>query len=410
MLFLLMLKKFFFASLTLVIIYILISQNYIYQFFVSNTGDGYFADWNYFIKALECEKIKSDCGIFNYGKIFLLLPYEKNYEFFYSNVIPITLVIFFVFIIFSLIELKKNKDIILVLFLILNPSSLLLIERANTDILFFCIMFIICYSRFYSLNFALISFSFLGKYYPITFFVNFFLEKKSRKITTSLALFLLFFSLCLGFILFNFSDFKNFLDNSGYSKSGYHYLFSVKAIPKVIKYTLSVNYIFLLVIFYFLFIFFIIKFYKYLKNHNFFDQLDLYRKEDRLFIMGTNTLVLCFLLFSNWYYREVFLIFSIPLIVLLKNNYNYQFARWLYNILILRYLFLFIYSYILLQETHYHLNGERIFHNFFLILVFLKGLIDFVIMAFLSSLLINYNLIILNQLKISLKNFIIKKS
>ena len=71
MLFLLMLKKFFFASLTLVIIYILISQNYIYQFFVSNTGDGYFADWNYFIKALECEKIKSDCGIFNYGKIFL---------------------------------------------------------------------------------------------------------------------------------------------------------------------------------------------------------------------------------------------------------------------------------------------------------------------------------------------------
>lgn len=409
MLFLSMYKKFFFTSLALLIIYILISQNYIYQFFVSNTRDGYFADWNYFIKALECEKIKSDCGTFNYGKIFLLLPYEKNYGFFYSNVMPTILIIFFVFIIFNLIELKTNKDVILALFLALNPSSLLLIERANTDILFFCIIFFICYSRFYFLNSALISLSFLGKYYPITFFVNFFLEKRSRKITTSLALFLLFLFLCLGFILFNFSDFKNFLDNSGYSKSGYHYLFSVKAIPKVIKYTLSVNYIFLLVFFYSLFIFVSIKFYKYLKNHKSFDQLDLYRKEDKLFIIGTNTLVLCFLLFSNWYYREVFLIFSIPLIILLKDNYNYQFARWLYNLLIFRYLFLFLYSYLLLQETHYHLNGERIFHNFFLILVFLKGLMDFIIMAFLSSLLINYNLIIINQLKISLKNLLIKQ-
>ena len=76
-----MLKKYFFAAISLVIIYILISQNYIYQYFVSSTGEGYFADWNYFIKALECEKIKSDCGTFNYGKIFLLLPYVKNYEF-----------------------------------------------------------------------------------------------------------------------------------------------------------------------------------------------------------------------------------------------------------------------------------------------------------------------------------------
>jgi len=96
-----MYKKFFFTSLALLIIYILISQNYIYQFFVSNTRDGYFADWNYFIKALECEKIKSDCGTFNYGKIFLLLPYEKNYGFFYSNVMP-TILIIFLYSLFSI--------------------------------------------------------------------------------------------------------------------------------------------------------------------------------------------------------------------------------------------------------------------------------------------------------------------
>ena len=83
---------------------------------------------------------------------------------------------------------------------------------------------------------------------------------------------------------------------------------------------------------------------------------------------------------------------------------------WLYNLLILRYIFLFLYSYLLLQETHYHLNGERIFHNFFLIFVFLKGFIDFVMMAFLSGFLINYNLIIFNQVKTSLTNLITNKS
>ena len=62
MLFLLMLKKLFFATLSLIIIYILISQNYIYQFFVSNTGDGYFADWNYFIKRWNVKKLNLNVG------------------------------------------------------------------------------------------------------------------------------------------------------------------------------------------------------------------------------------------------------------------------------------------------------------------------------------------------------------
>ena len=108
------------------------------------------------------------------------------------------------------------------------------------------------------------------------------------------------------FILIDFSHFKNSLGNSGLNP-GYHYLFSVKSIPKVIKYILNINYIFLLVFFYSLFIYISIKIYKFLKNKNFFDQLDIYRKEDKLFILGSNTLVLCFLLFSNWYYREFFL-------------------------------------------------------------------------------------------------------
>ena len=71
----------------------------------------------------------------------------------------------------------------------------------------------------------------------------------------------------MSFILIDFSH-LNSLGNSGLNP-GYHYLFSVKSIPKVIKYILNINYIFLLVFFYSLFIYISIKIYKFLKNKNF---------------------------------------------------------------------------------------------------------------------------------------------
>ena len=46
---------------------------------------------------------------FNYGKIFLLFPYEKDYEFFYSNLVPMILIIFFILIVFNIIEQKIIK-------------------------------------------------------------------------------------------------------------------------------------------------------------------------------------------------------------------------------------------------------------------------------------------------------------
>jgi hypothetical protein len=395
-----MLRKKTFILLSLTVIYILFYTKYIYIFFVNDTGNGFFVDWYYFVNAIKCEKTSESCGVFNYGQILLYLPFNKNLDFLYYKILPLFFIIIFVFLIFKIIKLNNKKDYFLILILLFNPSTLLLLERANFDLLIFITIIFICYSKSFWINYFLVGFSFLSKYYPISFFVNFFIENKLRTNLKSTILFSSCLILSFTFIFFHISEFKEFIENSGYSKAGYHYLFSIKAIAKVIKYLFDTNYIILLVFFYSLYIFISIKLFFYFQKKKLFNFFDLYKTEDKLFILGTNTLIVCFLFFSNWYYREVFLILSLPLLIRLKNETKLNIINFIINFIILRYLFLFLYSYLHLQETHYHIDGVRFFYNSFLLIVTIKGIADFLLMSFLSSFLIFYNIEILKKIKI----------
>ena len=395
-----MLRKKTILVLTLTVIYILFYTKYIYIFFVNDTGNGFFGDWYYFVNAIKCEKISESCGVFNYGQILLYLPFNKNLDFLYYKILPPLFIIIFVFLIFKIIKLNNKKDYFLILILLFNPSTLLLLERANFDLLIFITIILICYSKSFWINYFLVGFSFLSKYYPISFFVNFFIENKLRTNLKSTILFSSCLIFSFTFIFFHISEFKEFIENSGYSKAGYHYLFSIKTIAKVIKYLFDTNYIILLVFFYSLYIFLSIKLFFYFQKKKLFNFFDLYKTEDKLFILGTNTLIVCFLFFSNWYYREVFLILSLPLLIRLKNETKLNIINFIIIFIILRYLFLFLYSYLHLQETHHHIDGVRIFYNSFLLIVTIKGIADFLLMSFLTSFLIFYNFEILKKIKI----------
>ena len=389
---------------SLVVLYFLFSQSYIYTFFVSNSGSGgFFSDWEYIAQGLECKSNLKKCD-FNYGGIFLLLPYTDQLNFFYYKIVPILFIILFVAYVIKIIDLKNQGYVFLTLLLIFNPSTLLALERANTDVLFFIILLTICYSRIYFLNFILINFSFLAKYYPITFFVNYFIEKKDRTNIKSLLLVFISLFLCLVFIYFDKDGLKGLLGKPGETYfrigAGWEYYFSIKAIPRIIRYIFDYNYIFILVVWYSFFIYLTFKIYKYFKYHNVFRHLSLDRIEDKFFILGINTLFLCFILFSNYYYREIFLIASLPLVIKLKDEIKLPQINYLFKFIVLRYFFLFIYSYVLLQGTHNYIDGQRIFFNSFLYLATTKGVIDFILMSILSSFLIFYNLQIIKKIKL----------
>jgi hypothetical protein len=63
----------------------------------------------------------------------------------------------------------------------------------------------------------------------------------------------------------------------------------------------------------------------------------------------------------------------------------------LFNILIyifiIKYFYSFLYAYANLNDGIFYINSQRIFSNHFLILIFLKSSLDFILMSIISALL-----------------------
>ena len=121
---------------------------------------------------------------------------------------------------------------------------------------------------------------------------------------------------------------------------------------------------------------------------------DKYTFEKKLFLLSSNSLLFCFFIFSNAFYREVFIILIIP--YLLSNINNIYFKNILL-FLCLKYLYNFLYTFDLNFETFYHVNDVRIYKKHFLITVFFKGFIDYILMLLIGGITLRLNL---NMLKL----------
>ena len=107
-----------------------------------------------------------------------------------------------------------------------------------------------------------------------------------------------------------------FID-SGSWKMGLHYLYSIKTIPKILKESFSFHYGLMLLIIYILFIFQITKRVSKYEIHSNYDF------EKKLFLLSSNSLLFCFITFSNAFYREVFLVLTIPYLLTNIKDFKY---------------------------------------------------------------------------------------
>ena len=404
------LKNFFSIIAPLIIIFILFYSGYVHKFLVplhlTPYGDAYlttnlFRDWIITFREIECYKFSVGCiggeGVFPYGPIMLYIPFSGEiYSLAYYKILPPALVVIFIICIFKLIKPKNIKNYLFFLLIIFTPSTMLAIERMNIDLLILLIAVLICYSQYTWLNFLLVSFCFLTKYYPATFFVNFFIEKEFRPKTKSIIWCVLCLTFSFLFLFFRYDIILMAAEVMGESQAGFHLLFSVKGISKFFKYIFDFNYIFLLVITYLSFIFITKKFYEILKKKNILKKLNIYNFEDKLFIIGINTLTINYLIFSNYYYREIFLILGLPLLLKLK-PLNNNIINFMIRFIIVRYIFLFLYNFISLGDTFFYIDGVRTFYNSFISIFAIKNILDFILMSFLSSFLFFYNLSIVKK-------------
>ena len=389
-----------------------------FYYLIFNTGaikylavgsDIIFVDYKDIIKALNCLNFNYEsysdkfegpealgCRGFSYGPIILYsIPFKNSLFYFYENILPILFIVLFTLAIVILINPKNKLSFTLCSLSLFNPATLLMIERMNIDIFFILILIFISYNKIYFLNWGFVVYSFLSKFYPFIYGMIIFLENKLRKKIQLIGIFFLLSFSSLAYMFFYFDEYK-YIMNSGWAM-GLHYIFSLKTLPKVFTEIFELHYGFLLLIFYLSFVFLLIKFIKKYKSK--VKTID-FSFHEKLFIISGNVILFCFVTFSNAYYREVFLILTIPYL----NRYaDDKWFKFILNILIIKFCFNFIYIFFLNFETFYYAEDLRVYTNSFLLISFIKGILDLCLVLLISTIVMTKNIFLINhylQLKI----------
>ena len=401
----------FLSFILILIIFFLFKSGIIKNYIVGGPIKDFFIDFkNGFIGYLECykldlnfeviQKIKGEvCPPLEYGKLILLMPYNQSLKLFYLNYLPYITIILFVFTAIFLLNPKNKLEYFIVTLAILNPSTLLQIERFNIDIFIFFILIIIALNRIYIFNWLLFFYCFLLKLYPIVSGSFIFIENKKRS-SIFLLMLVIFFGIIFSYFLFvDYFPINKMFVNAG--KPGYWHIFTLNTMPKVLKY-FELNYIFCLIIVYLAFFYVLYKLYKSHEIINLIKDQDFFTFRWRIFLLGGNILLFCFVFFSNYTSREVFLILLIPQFLFLNIKKN-RFSNLIIYFLIFRYLFLFIYSPANVIDSTYYIDDKRYFSYAFLTATFVKGLLDFLLMALIGSILIKINFLILKRFILKLR-------
>ena len=377
---------------------ILINSNLVGNFYWQ--GSSLFGDFNSVINWLECNAIGVDLytkaslicngkqvSLFNYGHAILILPWSQTLDIFYRDFLPYILIFIFIFLTIKIIKPTGKVEVILLFLCLMNPSTLFAYDRLNMDLLVYILAITICFNRIYFINWFLTLFISFVKIYPATLFINVFLENQKRTlIKICLIVILIFLSTMVYF--FYFADYiMYFFSNMTSGKAGYHYLFSLNSLPKIFKYIFNINYQILLVIFYLSFILFVIKIYRNYSSSLNEKNNEIYSLNSKLFMIGGFLTLISYIIFSNWLYREIFLILMIPYVLRSRIDSKNNIFFFLIYFFIARYFFLFLYAYLNIHDGITYENSVRIFSLNFLFAILVKSIFDFIIMGLLASIL-----------------------
>jgi len=183
-----------------VIILVLIYNSFIYPTIIPVVKDGIiilFRDWQIVVISNICEGkgydvyIENPCDFWKskhvYGKILLKLPLVEKNLYFYFAVFPVILNVVFLYLSVSFFLINKKLTNILYAFIfILSAAFILIIERANIDIIIFLFIFLIAKYKNLILNHFVVIFTTMIKFYPIALMGIFLMTKKIKNILINL--------------------------------------------------------------------------------------------------------------------------------------------------------------------------------------------------------------------------------
>ena len=410
----------------LTIYFYLVFSNLIHYLVWTKTVDGeyyLFFDWQTIIFFNQCQSNNIDvytlraCDkavfpypmIYGYGPSFLWLhfPYFENLNFLYIKLVPLILIFVFVYFVIKIIDPKSKISYVFTFLVLLNPSTIQLIEKFNFDLIVFLTTVLVIFSNKKMINSILILTVASVKFYPIVLIYKFFFLKENLN-----KLFFYFFITCIFFILyffFNLEDIKKIFDsdmlkNITVGAKNFHiFAFNDYLLHRKEKILSLLDSVYLITMFkiievkllnLILFAIFII-FFSFLILKKKILNINIFEIKTQSFLIGSTILISTYILHPNVFYREIFTILLIPLLIKLGNEYKGIFVYFSYFLLIKYFL---DYSIILSDNNIFNSVEVTGFINTFL------PLLDFVFMSFIFSLYLIFNYILFKFYYFSYKN------
>ncbi len=379
---------FFFILIGSIFYFLIESLNW--KYFIGTSSE-IFGDFKENLSWLNCNylnfKVYEDntCAFkTNYGPALFLIPYNEGLKIFYENYLPYILIYSFLLVSISINNPKRSFEMIVVFFLLINTSTFLLVERLNFDILIFLALIFVVYNKFYLFNWSIILFFGLAKIYPFILGLNIFLENKFRNFRNLLFIIMCLLIITLLYLFIYLDEYKHVLFSNPAS-AGLHMVFTIKSAPKIIKYLFDINYIFTLPIMLVLFYLFNRYLISNLINQNIGKYINLFSSKTNLFLLSGLIITICYVIFSNYIYREVFFILTIPLFFYILKMDDTKLVKLFLYLIIIKSIFSFFYGYFNVTESLYHVDNIRYYTNSFLVVSILKSILDFLAVSFISA-------------------------
>ena len=387
------------------IIYFLITKQVIYPTILPMTVNGVlnlFSDWSVTINANIClEKgydvyLDNPCDPWNrkhiYGHILLYIPYVKDFQNFYFIYLPLILNLAFLYSIIRFFNFENKIEYFCLFCITLSTPVILAIERANMDVAIFLLLILIAKNKNNLINHIVLVLTTLLKFYPIAMAIIFLFKNNFKTMIINALIFLIIVFLIFFFqwesltkILNNSSQFsgsKIFMGIYTFSfKGAFDFFYNFEIIINNKNYNF-IKYLFLSLT---IFLPLIITYYKnFRKVFNNDSISNLFLKNDsnnRMYILSTILILFCYFSFTNFIYREIFLIGLIPWLLQNRKLAENKFINFYFYILAFKFLISTLCTFLVVNKIFPVLNPIIIFSKHSLDIY----LISIIFLVFLSA-------------------------
>lgn len=391
-----------FISITLILYFLYsgIVHDYYVPFFESSVNKfsdiDFFGDFQYILKIIHCHNLGFDVyqdnkcvqaydikyGSFAYGPILLYIPeINENFKNEFIIIFSSLIIAVYIYSIISLFKPQKFFQFIILTVLIFNPISFLLVERLNSDIIIFIFLtYIILLKNNYFLKSFIIILLSIVKFYPAIFIIYFLFAENlnfRKKIIFFISNFLI---LLISFYLMT-NELQSIFEIMHNIARSFKFAFSLNSFTLIMNYFLNFKNLVVLKIF-IICIFIILSLflnYFFIKKNLEKIKILTNKTDFKIFLLASLLLMILYILFSNNYYREVYIIAIIPYLYRLAYDEKILFPKVIIYFILAKYLLMLVFGpYYIFSDLD---SGGLLYK----LCIATKILMDFILMSMILS-------------------------